>query len=96
MHASGAGYNRRPRQRSGISMDKLTGAGGTPGGIPMFLIGFAMAVAGGYLLTSQVTVTTGFWTFFGQHVLSLLPFIGVLMRSWMAVRPAGCCCWRAW
>ena len=63
-------------------MDKLTGAGGTPGGIPMFLIGFAMAVAGGYLLTSQVTVTTGFWTFFGQHTfgLSLLPFIvGVLM-----------------
>ena len=63
-------------------MDKLTGAGGTPGGIPMFLIGFVMAVAGGYLLTSQVTVTTGFWTFFGQHTfgLSLLPFIiGVLM-----------------
>ncbi|MBK7044254.1 MAG: hypothetical protein IPH50_11585 [Rhodanobacteraceae bacterium] len=63
-------------------MDKVTGAGGTPGGIPMFLAGFVMAVAGAYLLTSQVTVTTGFWAFFGQHTfgLSLLPFIaGVLM-----------------
>jgi hypothetical protein len=48
----------------------------------MFLVGFVMAVAGGYLLTSQVTVATGFWSFFGQHTfgLSLLPFIvGVLM-----------------
>jgi len=66
----------------GIAMSKLAGAGGTLGGIPMFLAGFAMAVAGGYLLTSQVTVTTGFWSFFGQHTfgLSLLPFIvGVLM-----------------
>ncbi len=63
-------------------MSKLEGAGGTPGGIPMFLVGFVMAVAGGYLLTSQVTVSTGFWSFFGQHTfgLSLLPFIaGVLM-----------------
>jgi len=63
-------------------MNKLAGAGGTPGGIPMFLAGFVMAVAGGYLLTSQVTVSTGFWSFFGQHTvgLSLLPFIvGVLM-----------------
>ncbi|MBK7144444.1 MAG: hypothetical protein IPH76_04280 [Xanthomonadales bacterium] len=63
-------------------MDKPTGAGGTPGGIPMFLIGFVMAVVGGYLLTSQVTVATGFWSFFGAHTfgLSLLPFIvGVAM-----------------
>ena len=74
-------------------MDKLTGAGGTPGGIPMFLIGFAMAVAGGYLLTSQVTVTTGFWTFFGQHTfgLSLLPFIvGVLMLFMDGRSKPGC------
>lgn len=63
-------------------MDKPTGAGGTPGGIPMFLIGFVMAVAGGYLLTSQVTVTSGFWALWGYNSfgLSLLPFIvGVLM-----------------
>ncbi len=63
-------------------MDKINGAGGTPGGVPLFLVGFVMAVAGAYLLTSQVTVTTGFWSFFGQHTfgLSLLPFIvGVLL-----------------
>lgn len=63
-------------------MGEFKGAGGTPGGVTMFLVGFVMAVAGGYLLTSQVTVTTGFWSFFGQHTfgLSLLPFIaGVLM-----------------
>ncbi len=63
-------------------MQKLDGAGGTPGGIPMFLIGFIMAVAGGYLLTSQVTVTSGVWALWGYNSfgLSLLPFIiGVLM-----------------
>lgn len=63
-------------------MDKLTGAGGTPGGIPMFLIGFIMAVAGGYLLTNQVTVTSGVWALWGYNSfgLSLLPFIvGVLL-----------------
>lgn len=63
-------------------MQKLDGASGTPGGIPMFLIGFLMAVAGGYLLTSQVTVTSGIWALWGYNSfgLSLLPFIvGVLM-----------------
>ena len=63
-------------------MDKATGAGGTPGGITTFLIGFVMAVAGGYLLTSQVTVTSGIWALWGYNTfgLSLLPFvIGVLM-----------------
>jgi len=63
-------------------MQNPEGAGGTPGGIPMFLIGFVMAVAGGYLLTSQVTVTSGMWALWGYNSfgLSLLPFIvGVLM-----------------
>lgn len=63
-------------------MEKLTGAGGTPGGMSLFLIGFVMAVAGGYLLTNQVTVTSGFWALWGYNTfgLSLLPFIvGVLM-----------------
>jgi hypothetical protein len=36
-----------------------------------------MAVAGGYLLTSQVTVTSGFWGYFGAHTfgLTLLPMV---------------------
>jgi hypothetical protein len=55
----------------------MRGAGGTAGGVGQFLLGLAMAVGGGYLLTSQVTVTTGFWGFFGQHTfgLSLLPLV---------------------
>ena len=53
------------------------GAGGTPGGIGEFLLGFAMAVAGGYLLTSQVTVTSHHWRLWGYDSfgLSLVPLI---------------------
>ena len=53
------------------------GAGGTEGGIGMFLIGFAMAVAGGWLLTNQVTVHSGAWRLWGFSAfgLSLLPFV---------------------
>ncbi|HVS00254.1 MAG TPA: hypothetical protein VMW27_26740 [Thermoanaerobaculia bacterium] len=61
---------------------RLEGAGGTPGGMGEFLIGFVMAVAGGYLLTNQVTVTSGYWTLWGYNAfgLSLVPFlIGVAL-----------------
>ena len=53
------------------------GAGGTPGGIGEFFLGLAMAVAGGYLLTNQVTVTSGFWQLWGYNTfgLSLLPLL---------------------
>src|SRR5215208_1504335 len=37
---------------------KHAGAGGTPGGVGMFLFGFALACAGGWLLTDQVVVTS--------------------------------------
>jgi hypothetical protein len=37
---------------------KHAGAGGTPGGIGIFLFGFALACAGGWLLTNQVIVTS--------------------------------------
>ncbi len=56
----------------------MTGAGGTPGGIGQFFIGLMCAVAGGWLLTNQVQVTSGgFWMFHGvsSFGLSLLPFI---------------------
>lgn len=58
-------------------MDELRGAGGTEGGLAGFFIGFAMAVAGGWLLTNQVTVTSGYWQFWGFNAfgLSLLPFV---------------------
>ena len=36
----------------------MKGAGGTEGGIVEFLLGLAMAVGGGYLLTNQVTISS--------------------------------------
>ncbi len=55
----------------------MKGAGGTSGGMGQFFIGLAMAVSGGYLLTNQVVVSSGFASWFGPHTLglSLLPLI---------------------
>ena len=55
----------------------MKGAGGTSGGIGEFVFGFVMAVAGGWLLTNQVTVHSGFWSWFGHQTfgLSLLPLV---------------------
>ena len=60
----------------------ISGAGGTPGGVGQFLIGFVLAVAGGWLLMNQVTVTSGMWSLGGYNSfgLSLLPFVaGVVL-----------------
>ena len=59
------------------------GAGGTRGGVGEFLLGLGMAVAGAYLLTQRVTVTSGYWTLwvynaFGLSLLPLLFGIGLL------------------
>lgn len=56
---------------------KFRGAGGTPGGLGEFFLGLAMAVAGAYLLTNQVVVTSSFWSLWGYNTfgLSLLPLI---------------------
>jgi uncharacterized protein len=56
---------------------KFNGAGGTPGGIIEFFVGLGMATAGAYLLTNQVTVTSGYWTLWGYNTfgLSLIPLI---------------------
>ena len=53
------------------------GAGGTPGGLGEFFFGLVMAVAGAYLLTSRVTVVSGFWSVWGYNAfgLSLLPLV---------------------
>lgn len=61
--------------------------GGTPGGFGPFLLGFAMAVVGGYLLLQSVDVSGGYWYFgwagsygrsFGLTLLPLLFGIGIL------------------
>jgi hypothetical protein len=56
---------------------KIRGAGGTPGGVGEFFAGFAMAVAGGYLLMNQVEVSSGYWRLWGYNTfgLSLLPLV---------------------
>ena len=53
------------------------GAGGTSGGVGEFLLGLGMAVAGAYLLTQRVTVTSGYWSLWGYNAfgLSLLPLL---------------------
>ncbi|MGE3536777.1 MAG: hypothetical protein AB7N91_04965 [Candidatus Tectimicrobiota bacterium] len=56
---------------------RLRGAGGTPGGLGTFFLGLMMAVAGGYLLLNQVTVTSSAWYLWGYHAtgLSWLPLL---------------------
>lgn len=57
--------------------EKWQGAGGTPGGVPHFIIGSVMTLIGLYLLLNQVTVTTSFWHFFSFNSfgIALLPFL---------------------
>src|SRR5712692_5755686 len=64
---------------------KFAGAGGTPGGVGTFLLGFVLACAGGWLLTNQVTVTSEYFASgfmvpvvnyrMNSFGLSLVPFI---------------------
>jgi hypothetical protein len=56
---------------------EMRGAGGTPGGVVEFFVGLGMAVAGAYLLTNQVVVTSSVWAIWGYNAfgLSLLPLI---------------------
>lgn len=55
----------------------MKGAGGTPGGLGMFLTGLAMVVAGAYLLLANVTVVSNPWRLWGYNAfgLSLLPLL---------------------
>src|SRR5436190_10812110 len=72
-------------ETSNENRNRWAGAGGTPGGVGMFLIGFAMACAGGWLLTNQVTVSSDFFASgfmvpvvnyrMNSFGLSLIPFI---------------------
>lgn len=64
-------------------MEMTRGAGGTSGGLFEFGGGVALAIAGGYLLTQQVVVTSRFWSWWGENtfgltVVPLLIGIGLL------------------
>jgi hypothetical protein len=68
----------------------MKGAGGTPGGVGIFLGGLAMLVAGGYLLLTHVTVTSASWRFWGFNAfgLSLVPLlvgVGILFFNGRSV-----------
>jgi hypothetical protein len=56
---------------------RLTDVGGTPGGMGEFLVGFAMACIGGYLLTNQVSVVGSYWSFYGASTfgVTLIPLL---------------------
>lgn len=56
---------------------RVRGAGGTAGGMLEFGLGFVMACAGAYLLTSRVTVSSGYWSVWGQSAfgLTLMPLL---------------------
>jgi hypothetical protein len=63
----------------------LGDVGGTPGGLGMFLLGFAMACIGGFLITHQVTVVGSYWSFWGgsSFGITLLPMLfGVGILFW--------------
>jgi hypothetical protein len=59
--------------------------GGTSGGLGQFLLGFAMACIGGFLITNQVTVVSSYWNFWGGNSfgVTLLPMLfGVAILFW--------------
>jgi hypothetical protein len=63
----------------------LGDAGGTPGGLGHFLLGFIMVCIGGYLLVNQVTVVGSYWNFYGENSfgISLLPMLfGIGLLFW--------------
>ncbi len=60
-------------------------AGGTPGGLGHFVLGFIMTCIGGYLLINQVVVVGSFWNFYGENTfgITLLPMLfGIGLLFW--------------
>src|SRR6266516_4959862 len=89
------------------SQTKSFGAGGTPGGIGIFLLGFAFACAGGWLLTNQVVVSSDYFVSgfmvpvisyrMNSFGLSLVPFIiGIGFLFFNGKFVAGCLLTIAW
>ena len=56
---------------------KFKGAGGSPGGVGMFVFGLALAIAGGYLIMNQVQVTSAYWHWWGTNTfgITLIPLV---------------------
>ena len=60
-----------------MNQHNLNNVGGTSGGVGQFLFGLGLVVAGGYLFTKQVTVSSGAWQVWGYSAfgLSLFPLL---------------------
>jgi hypothetical protein len=56
---------------------RFRGAGGTSGGLAEFFFGLVMTIAGAYMLTNRVMVTSGFWYLWGYNTfgVTLVPLI---------------------
>jgi hypothetical protein len=70
----------------------LGDVGGTSGGLGQFLLGFAMACIGGFLITHQVSVVGSYWSFWGgsSFGITLLPMlIGIAILFWNAKSTIG-------
>lgn len=68
----------------------LGDVGGTSGGLGQFLLGFAMACVGGFLITHQVAIVGSYWSFwggstFGVTLLPMLFGIGILFWNGKSV-----------
>ena len=70
------------------AMHDLRDVGGTKGGLPSFLLGFALLCVGGYLLLDRVSVHGGYWSWFGSAgssfgltLIPLLAGIGMLFYN---------------
>jgi hypothetical protein len=70
----------------------ISDVGGTSGGLGQFLLGFAMACIGGFLITNQVTVVSSYWNFWGGNSfgVTLLPMLfGVAILFWSGKSTVG-------
>jgi hypothetical protein len=56
-----------PRDKPDFAMHDLRDVGGSPGGLGTFLFGLGLAIVGGYLLLDRVTVSGGYWGWFGTY-----------------------------
>ena len=76
---------RRSGILSAMENRSFSDAGGTPGGLGQFALGFVMACIGGYLLVNQVTVVGSYWNFWGGNSfgITLLPMLfGIGLLFW--------------
>lgn len=73
------------RDKPDFAMHDLRDVGGSPGGLGTFLFGLGLAIVGGYLLLDRVTVSGGYWGWFGSYgtsfgitLIPLLIGVGIL------------------